>query len=570
VDLSAQRGIEDILFSKKLITPEQLAAIKLEIANSGRDAVSIIRDRNLVPSGELTKALGDLFNVPYHEVADSQISGEVLDLIPETVAKKYTLIPFEVTPDVVRVEMLDPLDLQIIDFLERRVGKKIVPYIGDASDINKAITDQYGRSIGQEVSEALEEVGTATKIAENIKDINKVEETIRDAPVARIVSTILEYAVKVKASDIHIEPGEERTRIRYRIDGVLQEKLAVPKKVHGSLIARIKILSNLKIDEHRLPQDGRFKVEVGNTATDLRVSTLPAALGEKVVIRLLKEESTVLTLSDLGVRGNALKTLQEALLRSTGIILVTGPTGSGKTVTLAACLTKLNTIRVNIITLEDPVEIRIPGVNQVQINSSIGLTFATGLRSILRQDPNIIMVGEIRDDETASLAVNAALTGHLVLSTLHTNSASGAIPRLLDMGIENFLLASTINVVLAQRLVRLLCPICRKQIEAPIDEGNEIKQTLGPLYTGDKEGPVKIYQAVGCDKCNAGYKGRIGIFEVLRMSETLSKMVMTHVTDTELQNQAVSEGMVTMVQDGFLRVLEGLTTAEEVWRVAKD
>jgi len=570
VDLSAQRGIEDILFSKKLITPEQLAAIKLEIANSGRDAVSIIRDRNLVPSGELTKALGDLFNVPYHEVADSQISGEVLDLIPETVAKKYTLIPFEVTPDVVRVEMLDPLDLQIIDFLERRVGKKIVSYIGDASDINKAITDQYGRSIGQEVSEALEEVGTATKIAENIKDINKVEETIRDAPVARIVSTILEYAVKVKASDIHIEPGEERTRIRYRIDGVLQEKLAVPKKVHGSLIARIKILSNLKIDEHRLPQDGRFKVEVGNTATDLRVSTLPAALGEKVVIRLLKEESTVLTLSDLGVRGNALKTLQEALLRSTGIILVTGPTGSGKTVTLAACLTKLNTIRVNIITLEDPVEIRIPGVNQVQINSSIGLTFATGLRSILRQDPNIIMVGEIRDDETASLAVNAALTGHLVLSTLHTNSASGAIPRLLDMGIENFLLASTINVVLAQRLVRLLCPICRKQIEAPIDEGNEIKQTLGPLYTGDKEGPVKIYQAVGCDKCNAGYKGRIGIFEVLRMSETLSKMVMTHVTDTELQNQAVSEGMVTMVQDGFLRVLEGLTTAEEVWRVAKD
>lgn len=570
MDLSAQRGIEDILFSKKLITPEQLAAIKLEIANSGRDAVSIIRDRNLVPSGELTKALGDLFNVPYHEVADSQISGEVLDLIPETVAKKYTLIPFEVTPDVVRVEMLDPLDLQIIDFLERRVGKKIVSYIGDASDINKAITDQYGRSIGQEVSEALEEVGTATKIAENIKDINKVEETIRDAPVARIVSTILEYAVKVKASDIHIEPGEERTRIRYRIDGVLQEKLAVPKKVHGSLIARIKILSNLKIDEHRLPQDGRFKVEVGNTATDLRVSTLPAALGEKVVIRLLKEESTVLTLSDLGVRGNALKTLQEALLRSTGIILVTGPTGSGKTVTLAACLTKLNTIRVNIITLEDPVEIRIPGVNQVQINSSIGLTFATGLRSILRQDPNIIMVGEIRDDETASLAVNAALTGHLVLSTLHTNSASGAIPRLLDMGIENFLLASTINVVLAQRLVRLLCPICRKQIEAPIDEGNEIKQTLGPLYTGDKEGPVKIYQAVGCDKCNAGYKGRIGIFEVLRMSETLSKMVMTHVTDTELQNQAVSEGMVTMVQDGFLRVLEGLTTAEEVWRVAKD
>ena len=279
----------------------------------------------------------------------------------------------------------------------------------------------------------------------------------------------------------------------------------------------------------------------------------------------------MLTLADLGLRGNALKTLQEGLLKSTGIIIVTGPTGSGKTVTQAACLTKLNTVRVNIVTLEDPVEIRIPGVNQVQMNSAIGLTFASGLRSILRQDPNIIMVGEIRDGETADLAVNAALTGHLVLATLHTNSAAGAIPRLLDMGIENFLLASTINVVLAQRLVRILCPNCRKAAPAPPEVDAEIKSTLGDIYPGDKTKPAQVYSAVGCEKCDrTGYKGRIGIFEVLKMTEAISKLVMARSSDADIARVAVSEGMITMLQDGFLKVLDGTTTVEEIWRVAKD
>jgi type IV pilus assembly protein PilB len=564
------KGIEDILLADNLITAEQLSSFKTEATSSGKDIEALILESGLVTSKDLARSRGKLFNVPYNEIGGAQISSEVLDLVPEAIAKKFTLIPYEATDTALKVEMVDPLDLQTIDYLERRVGKKVIPAIGDSNDILRSITEQYGRSIGQEVTEAVEEVGAITKLAESIRDISKVEETIRDAPVARIVSTVLEYAVKIKASDVHIEPQEDKTRIRYRVDGVLQEKLSIPKKVHQSVVARIKILANMKIDEHRLPQDGRFKVQVGETETDLRISTLPSVLGEKVVIRLLKEESRVLTLAELGIRGNALKSLQEALLKSTGIILATGPTGSGKTLTLATCLTRLNTIRVNIITLEDPVEIRVQGVNQVQVNPAIGLTFANGLRSILRQDPNIIMVGEIRDGETASLAVNAALTGHLVLSTLHTNSASGAIPRLLDMGIENFLLASTINVVMAQRLVRMLCPKCKKVTTAPPDEDKELKETLGSLYQGDRAAPAKIYSAAGCDFCDGGYKGRTGIFEVLRMSEQISRLVMGRSSDTDIAKVATAEGMVTMVQDGFLKALEGITTIEEVWRVAKE
>lgn len=570
MDLSAQKDISDALFSKDLLTADQLAAVKLEIANSGRDAQTIIKERNLASPHDIAVAQGELYNIPFHAVGDAQIPTNVLDLVAENVAKKYTLIPFEATDSTLKLVMVDPLDLQIIDFLERQTNRTVTAFIDDEVDITNAINEQYGKSISKDVTAVLEESGMATKISENLSDINKVEEVVRDAPVARIVSTILEYAVKARASDIHIEPEEERTRVRYRIDGVLQEKLSVPKKIHNSVVARIKILANLKIDEHRLPQDGRFKVQVGNTETDLRISTLPTAIGEKIVIRLLKEESTVLTLQDLGVRGNALRSLQEALLKSNGIILVTGPTGSGKTVTLAACLTKLNTVRVNIVTLEDPVEIRLPGVNQVQINSSIGLSFASVLRSILRQDPNVIMVGEIRDGETAGLAVNAALTGHLVLSTLHTNSSSGAIPRLLDMGVENFLLASTINVVVAQRLVRNLCQYCKASEAAPKDVAAEIKNSLGLLYTADAAAPVMVYKPVGCDKCDhSGYHGRGGIFEVLKMSEAISKISMGRPTDTEIEKVAISEGMVTLIQDGFMKVLEGTTTMEEVWRVAR-
>jgi len=387
---------------------------------------------------------------------------------------------------------------------------------------------------------------------------------------------LLEYAVKSKASDIHIEPQEDRTRVRYRIDGILQEKLTLPKGVHDSVIARIKILSNLKIDERRLPQDGRFKVEVGETKTDLRVSTLPTVNGEKVVIRLLKEQAKVLTFKDLGLWGTSLKRMEEALLKPHGIVLVTGPTGSGKTVTLATALAKLNTVRVNIVTLEDPVEIRVAGVNQVQINPAAGLTFASGLRSFLRQDPNVIMVGEIRDAETAELAIHAALTGHLVLSTLHTNSAAGALPRLLDMGAEPFLLASTVNLVLAQRLCRRICEKCKEEFEVPAEMVTDVRSTLGGMFDEFAKGrlvndKLMLWHGKGCELCgNLGYVSRIGIFEVMTISEKISRMVLERKPSSEIDGVGREEGMITLKQDGFIKALQGLTTLEEVLRVARE
>jgi type II secretory ATPase GspE/PulE/Tfp pilus assembly ATPase PilB-like protein len=398
---------------------------------------------------------------------------------------------------------------------------------------------------------------------------------------------ILETAVKSGASDVHIEPGEDACRLRYRVDGILSEKRTLPKEMTESVVARIKILAGMKIDEKRIPQDGRFKVQVGKTETDLRVSTLPTIYGEKVVIRLLREQGAVFTYKDLGMRGLTLKRLEEMVLKPNGMILVTGPTSSGKTVTLASTLDRLNTARVNIVTVEDPVEIRVPGVNQVQINPQAGLTFAAGLRSFLRQDPNIIMVGEIRDDETAELAVHAALTGHLVLSTLHTNSASGALPRLMDMGVEDFFLVSTVIGILAQRLVRKVCKYCVQEYEPPKEIADEIDAILQELskntvlMTKDPENAkliktllekkkLVLFRGKGCSKCgNSGYTGRVGIFELLQMSEKIGEATLEKAPATKIENIAKLEGMITLMQDGFLRALEGSTTLEEVMRVTK-
>ncbi len=444
--IETQKSVEDILLSKGLLTPDQVSAIKFEHVNTGKPTESVITERGYVGSVELAKARAELLNVPFIEVGSLSIHSQVLDLVPQAVAQKYHLIPFGNEEGMLLVAMVDPLDLQIIEFLEKRAKVKVKTYLAEAEDIGRAIAEQYGKSLGTEVSAALEEAGQVTKkLEEQLKSIENANETLRDAPVSRIVSTLLEYAVKARASDIHIEPQGDKTRIRYRIDGILQERLTLPVKVHNSVISRIKILSDLKIDERRLPQDGRFRIILADNEVDLRVSTLPTVFGEKVVIRLLKEKGRVMTLSQLGLNGVSLKRIEENLRRPYGIMLVTGPTGSGKTVTLASCLTQVSTVRVNIITLEDPVEIQIPGTNQVQINPQAGLTFASGLRSILRQDPNIIMVGEIRDRETAELAIHAALTGHLVFSTLHTNNAASGLPRLLDMGVEAYLLMSTVN-----------------------------------------------------------------------------------------------------------------------------
>ncbi|MFZ5425226.1 MAG: GspE/PulE family protein [Patescibacteria group bacterium] len=586
--LNPQKGIEDVLHEKGIINDDQLSAIKFENVNTGKSIEEIIKERGYVSSEDFVKAFGEVYGIEYVDLSNIKIDPNYAEIIPTTVARKYQVFPFELQDNNLKVAMVDPLDLQTIEFLERRTGHKVIPFIATDKEILRIVDEQQGRAIGEEISAALEDIqATTLKLEDYQGDLEADEATIRDAPIARIVGMILETAVKISASDVHIEPGEDKTRLRYRVDGVLEEKRTFPKEMHDSIVARIKILGNMKIDEKRIPLDGRFKVQVGNTQTDLRVSTLPTIYGEKVVIRLLKEEGFIFTFDDLGLRGLSLKRFEESLLKPTGMILVTGPTGSGKTVTLASALNKLNTIRVNIVTLEDPVEIRVAGVNQVQVNPQAGLTFATGLRAFLRQDPNIIMVGEIRDGETAELGIHAALTGHLVLSTLHTNSSSGALPRMLDMGVENFLLASTVNVIVAQRLVRKICVDCKESYEPPQEITKEMREHLSKiekstvLMSKDKriadtlkllhEDKIKLYRGKGCDKCNkTGYKGRMGIFEVLEMSNKIAELTLENSTADKIQDMAVAEGMITLVQDGFLKVLEGSTTIEEVLRVAKE
>jgi type IV pilus assembly protein PilB len=584
INTTTTKSIEDVLFEKKLITQDQLSAIKFEHVNSGKSIESIIKERGFVSNADFVKAMADVYHFDYADLTNTKIEPELLELIPSALAKKYNIVPYALEGTNLRVAMADPLDLQTIEFVERKTGYTVIPAISTQKEIEHVLEEQQGKAIGAEISAALEEISQTTlKIDEN-KTIDD-QATLRDAPIARIVEMILQTAVKTGASDIHLEPMENDTRLRYRIDGILEEKRRIPKEMHDSIIARIKILSNMKIDEKRIPQDGRFRVNSGNKSTDLRVSSLPTVFGEKIVIRLLKEEGAVFTFKDLGLRGLALKRFEEAIIKPTGMILVTGPTGSGKTVTLASALAKLNTIRVNIVTIEDPVEIRVPGVNQVQVNPQAGLTFAAGLRSFLRQDPNIVMVGEIRDSETAELAVHAALTGHLVLSTLHTNSASGAVPRLLDMKMESFLLASTVNGILAQRLVRKVCQDCKEEYDPPEEVIDQIKSVVGSienshiLMNKDKEiaesvnkmksGKIRLFHGKGCDKCGgAGYKGRTGIFEVLEMSNQIALLTMEAKPESEISRLAVEEGMLTLLQDGYLKALEGQTTLEEVLRVA--
>jgi type IV pilus assembly protein PilB len=580
------KTVADVLYEKKLINADQLSAIKFENVNTGKSVEQIIKERGYVNSEEFAEAFGEVYGIPFISLTPDQADPKLLELIPITLSKKYKLVPFELKENKLSVAMVDPLDLQTIDFIERKTELKVIPFITTEKIVEKVLEEQKGKELGEEIHAAMEEISLTTlKIEEGSADLN--EQTIRDAPIARIVSMILETAVKTAASDVHIEAEEDRSRLRYRIDGILMEKMSLPKEMHDSVIARIKILAKMKIDEKRIPQDGRFKVQVGRTETDLRISTLPTIYGEKVVIRLLKEEGVIYSFRDLGVRGLSLKRLEEACLQPNGMILVTGPTGSGKTVTLASALSKLNTARVNIITLEDPVEIRVDGVNQVQVNPQAGLTFASGLRSFLRQDPNIIMVGEIRDGETAELAVHAALTGHLVLSTLHTNSAAGAIPRLLDMGVENFLLASTLNALLAQRLIRRICNDCKEDYTPPAEVQESMSRTLEEISANKTimikdpeiakgvkkfldEKTHKISRGKGCPKCaNTGYRGRLGIFELLPMTDSIAHMILERTPASKIESKAVEEGMLTLLQDGYLRVAEGVTTIEEVMRVAK-
>lgn len=561
----------DVLVSQGTLTSEQARQVKARALQTGKPEEQLLSELGTIPETEISRARAALYNVAYVDLEKTPISPEALALLPQSVASRFSVIPLSIDKENKQlvVAMADPLNLTAIEFVEQKVGMRVKPVAASPSQVKKFIAERYQISLSEEVTKALKEAAPEEGGVKTV-DLSQLDRVIREAPIAKVVKELLEFAVKSRASDIHIEPQEKGTRIRYRIDGILQEKYTMPREFHDALVSRIKILSGMKIDEKRVPQDGRFNFKSGGEEVDLRVSSLPTVHGEKVVMRLLKKTGGVPELPELGLRGRALKNLEEAVLRPHGIIIICGPTGSGKTTTLYSILSKINTSRVNIITLEDPVEYQIPGVNQVQINPGAGLTFASGLRSFLRQDPNIIMVGEIRDSETAGLAIQAALTGHLVFSTLHTNDASGALPRLLDMGAEPFLLASTMTAVVAQRVVRKIHEACKEAYAPEPNVTEEMKNVLGPLWP--KEGQqAQLFRGTGDPECgNTGYMGRIGIFEVMPVTEKVGKLILERSASSDIEKQAREEGMVTMKQDGYLKALEGTTTVEEVLRVAQE
>jgi type IV pilus assembly protein PilB len=587
--------LESLLIRNELASAEQMTAFKEEAVSSSQPLQSIVIKNHIVDEKDLAKLFATYAHIPFIELDPKDIPSDVLNTIPERIARQYNAILFKLDENgTAHLAMDDPDDVQAISFIQKEVGEDLKLYLATHENI-LACLQGYRGDVSQELSKVIE-IQTEGPAA----DTQQVtaEDVAEDSPIAQTVNLLLEYAIRSSASDIHIEPREDYVQIRYRIDGVLKEVNRLPINVLNSLISRIKILSNLKIDEHRVPQDGRFKVNVTGKQYALRVSTLPITDGEKVVMRILDESNQAVTLEQLGYWGHSLEVISDAMKEPNGMILVTGPTGSGKSTSLFSILSELNTPNVNISTIEDPVEYKIQGVNQVQTNVKAGMTFASGLRALLRQDPNIIMVGEIRDGETANLGVQAALTGHLVFSTLHTNNAATTLPRLLDMGVEPFLIASTVKAVVGQRLVRRLCMTCR-QSHAPSPEEiatlidmfhlpsseafeaiNALEKEAADQGVG-KEAPISttpssiqtIWRASpeGCEECNhTGYKGRIGIYEVLGNSLAVQKLIMAGATSQQIQDQAITEDMITMQTDGLIKMLRGDTSLEEVMRVTKE
>lgn len=561
--------LADVLVGLGAIDAKKAEQIKLAEIQTGQTQEDIIRKGQMVPEEKLVQAKSQLYNIPFIDLQSAPIAPAALASLPSDVADRFKVFPVSIDAKdkSMILAMADPLDLSAIEFIEQKTGYHVKPQAALPKQIEDFIQTRYTTSLTQEVTAAMKDVAPGKEDLQSL-EINKGG-FIREEKIAQIVSQILDFAIKSRASDVHIEPEERLTRVRYRIDGILQEKLSIPRELHDSLISRIKILGGMKIDEKRIPQDGRFNFKGSEAEVDLRISSLPTTWGEKIVMRLLKKTGGVPDLQELGLRGRGLSNLQDAILRPHGIILICGPTGSGKTTTLYSVISKLNTSKVNIVTLEDPIEYKIPGVNQVQINPAVGLTFADGLRAFLRQDPNIILVGEIRDRETADLAIQAALTGHLVFSTLHTNDASGALPRLLDMGAEPYLLASSMTCIVAQRVVRKIHDDCKEAYTPDPKVVEEVQQDLGALWK--PQGEIKFYKGKGDADCgNSGYYGRVGIFEVIPITEKIGKLILERASAAEIDKQAREEGMVTLKQDGYLKVTEGITTVEEVLRVAQE
>ncbi len=574
------KRLKAFLLDAKLIKARQFEKAFKKAEKKGVRVEDILVSEGLIGQKELLKMEAYILGIPFVDLKGEAIDSDVLKIIPEPIARRHNIIAFRKEEEKLEVAMLDPEDLRTIEFVKKKAGLKILPRLTTPESIKDALK-QYQKTLKAEFGDIIEKEAGQIKTVTNEKETKKEEElrkAAEEVPVIRIVDTLIKHAILQRASDIHVEPTEKEIIVRYRIDGILRDAMTLPKNIHSGIVARIKVLSDLKLDEHRLPQDGRFKIESEEYKYSIRVSVLPTINGEKVVMRLLPETSQSLSLEELGLRGQALEDVQHALKRPVGMVLVTGPTGSGKTTTLYSAMEILSTPEVNISTVEDPIEYQMPRVNQTQVNAKIGLTFASGLRSLVRQDPDIIMVGEIRDNETASLAINAALTGHLVLSTLHTTNAAGAIPRLIDMEAEPFLISSTLNVVIAQRLVRKLCPSKEKYKLKKADIDNlsnycDIDKLLETLIEQKviKQGQglkdIEFYKPKATKEHPEGYSGRVGIFEVLRMTESLKEMIVSKKSADDIQRRAKQEGMVTMVEDGFIKAAQGVTSIEEVLRV---
>lgn len=590
----AQTQVEDALVAAEVISRSDLDAIKAKSSADGSPLFSALVDSGKITDEQLTKATAQVSKIPYVNLMAAKIDPKVLQLLPADIAERYMAVPLGEMQHRLVVAMLDAGNVQAVDFLSNRIGRPLKVYAASEEGIRQVL-HQYTIDISSEVAETIdgmkaddaEEAKAAEgKEAKQNDKATNIKTIVQDSPISKALTSILEYAAKNRASDIHIEPLKDGLKIRCRVDGILREIMKLPKSTEPPLISRIKILSNLKIDEHRIPQDGEFSVIVADKEIDLRISISPVVWGEQVVIRLLDKSGTSLKLEDMGYTGRALRTIKSGLERTNGMILTSGPTGSGKSTSLYALLQEVKSDGVNIVTLEDPVEYKMDGINQIQVNADVGLTFASGLRSILRQDPDIVMVGEIRDRETAELAVQASLTGHLVFSTLHTNSAAGILPRLLDMGIEPFLIASTVHTVIGQRLVRRIGKNAEKYQSDPAETA-AVKETLGMFLPEDAAAMPDVAKDLGYESlplkgdsaytltkgvespdAPGGYKGRMGVYEVFDVSEGIQELILKRATSSEIQALAQQQGMVTMRQDGYLKALAGKTTIKEVNRVA--
>ena len=569
-----------LLIEEGLVSESALQSAREVAARENKPFFMVLTDQGAVDQELLTHAIAQVSGVPYVNLLNTMIDQDVLTLLPEDVAERFMAVPLAEVQNRLAVAMIDANNVQAVDYLANRIQRPLKVFMASEAGV-RHVLEQYKTDLSS-VDEAAE------VSEEDARESGDIKTIVQDSPISRALSTILEYAVKNRASDVHIEPLEKALKIRCRIDGVLREVMQLPKTIEPALVSRIKILSNLKIDEHRVPQDGQFAVKVAKKEVDLRIAISPVVWGEQVVIRLLDKSGSSFDLEQMGYAGRALRMIHKGIRRPNGMILTSGPTGSGKSTSLYALIKEIKDDTVNIVTLEDPVEYKMDGVNQIQVNTDVGLTFAGGLRSILRQDPDVVMVGEIRDAETANLAVQAALTGHLVFSTLHTNSAAGVLPRLLDMKIEPFLIASTVNTIIGQRLVRRVAPKRDAYLSTPIETQN-ILATVGHLLPKTKEDVARVSADLGYKDLplagqNAytlvkghdtpatprGYSGRAGLYEVMDVNEDIQNLIVSRATSGDIQRKAIEQAMITMRQDGYLKALQGLTTLEEVNRVAAD